>query len=54
MPYDGTSTSLVVDKATITALVTGSTYRFRYRAVNEIGNSDYSPIASVALAALPN
>jgi hypothetical protein len=46
--------SYIVDKAIDLTLTTGLIYRFKYIAFNAIGYSDYSDIASAAMARLPN
>lgn len=48
------SASYTFDKAVDTSLVTGLTYRFRLRAHNSKGYSDYTSIISAALADLPD
>jgi len=39
---------------TVTGLITGNTYRFRYRAVNAVGFSGWSPITLLQPASTPS
>jgi len=51
--YDGISQTYTLDQGVDGTLVTGRTYRVQYRAVNAIGNSEYSEVAYAAMARLP-
>lgn len=50
--YDGTATTFAVSKSALT-LTTGNVYKFRIRAVNAIGNGEYSDEVSSGLIDLP-
>ena len=51
--YDGYSVAFTVQSAAEAWLVPGLVYRVKFRAVNEIGASDWTAMTSVALADLP-
>lgn len=51
----GSSQNLTLATAyTVTGLNFGSTYRFRYRAINEVGNSEWSPVSYLQPASVPS
>jgi hypothetical protein len=50
--YDGYSVTAAID-AVANSLTAGKTYRIKYRAVNDVGESDFTGTTSIALANLP-
>lgn len=52
--YDGISSTYVFDTAIDPTLTTGLIYRFQVKAQNAKGYSDFSGIASAAMANLPD
>jgi len=51
--YDGLSTSFVIDNTEEIDLVSGKIYRITYLAVNEMGDSPYADVVSVAMSDPP-
>ena len=59
-PDNGAALTFVIDQALEAAAVTpitlesGKVYRVKYRAVNDVGASDFTPTTAIALASLPS
>jgi hypothetical protein len=51
--YDGHSLTFTIDQSNEGTLVTGKTYRVKYRAVNAVGASSFTGTTSIAMADLP-
>lgn len=49
--YDGQSIIFTISSSV--SLVAGKFYRLKYRAVNDVGNSDFSGMTTIGFAALP-
>ena len=49
----GTSNYTVTTSYTVTGLTTARTYRFRYRAINRVGASGWSPVTYLQPASVP-